>query len=139
MKNLFLLFALTLSTGALANTTTMKCFHIKGTTLVKYGCADTHRDVVIPKGVKVIEKEAFSGCEITSVVIPNSVTLIGELAFAGNQLTSVVIPDSVTKIGKWAFAYNRLNSAVVANCQVAEKNAFDSGVKLQNRAGALCL
>jgi len=27
----------------------------------------------------------------------------------------------------------------VANCQVAHKYAFDSGVKLQNRAGALCL
>jgi len=45
----------------------------------------------------------------------------------------------VTEIEEEAFTRNQLTSAVLPNCQVAHKYAFDSGVKLQNRAGALCL
>ena len=63
-------------------------------------------DVVIPEGVTLIGRGAFSGCtSLTNVVIPGSVTEIGDWAFedcAG--LTSVVIPDSVTAIGEGAFS-----------------------------------
>ncbi|MDE6472272.1 MAG: leucine-rich repeat domain-containing protein [Clostridia bacterium] len=63
-------------------------------------------DIVIPNGIKEIDKRAFEDCRsLTSVVIPSSVTRIGSRAFYNCfSLTSVVIPSSVTSIGSTAFA-----------------------------------
>ena len=65
------------------------------------------KNITIPSGLKVIRKEAFSGCRsLTSVTIPDSVTSIGDSAFSGcSSLTSVTIPDSVTSIGNGAFSH----------------------------------
>ena len=51
----------------------------------------------IPSGVKVIGKEAFSGCaNFTGITIPNTVEKIEASAFASCKISSLVIPDSVT-------------------------------------------
>lgn len=70
-------------------------------------------DIVIPDGVTIIGKYAFSDCtSLTSVTIPNSVTSIGSSAFNGcSKLTTITvkattpptlyyeaIPDNVTAI-----------------------------------------
>ena len=78
-----------------------KDFNIVEGVLIKYTGAD--KNVVIPDGVLVIDKFAFSK-DITSVVIPNSVLAINKYAF--NQcecLTNIDIPDSVTSICESAF------------------------------------
>lgn len=62
-------------------------------------------DLVIPDGVTIINKGAFSSCNgIISVTIPNGVTKIDDRAFeCCVNMTSVNIPNSVTTIGKGAF------------------------------------
>ena len=72
----------------------------KSNTLIA-GCYNS----VIPKSVKKIGGEAFSGCvALASIIIPDSVTIIDDLAFDGcEKLTSIVIPDSVTEVGESAF------------------------------------
>lgn len=53
--------------------------------------------------VTTIGKNAFHGCNLTSVTIPNSVTTIGEDAFMYTNLISVTIPNSVSIIDDGAF------------------------------------
>jgi len=74
-------------------------FIIEDGVLLKY--VGQGGDVVIPKSVKVIGREAFYRMsEITSITIPNSVTRIEEKAiWRCENLVSVTIPDSVSFIG----------------------------------------
>jgi hypothetical protein len=83
-------------------------FKIKKGILTRY--IGSGGDVVIPKRVKEIGGEAFSGySSLTAVTIPDGVTWIGEKAFNGcSSLTAVTIPGSVTTIG-WA-AFSRCKS-----------------------------
>ena len=75
-------------------------------TLVSYDRKLPDREYVIPRGVTVIGKKAFHGCNnLTNVTIPMGVTTIGEGAFDHCPgLKDVTIPPSVTTIGRWAFA-----------------------------------
>ena len=100
-----------------------------------FGCpAERTGKVVIPDGVKEINKSAFSGCsKITDIIIPDSVTEIGECAFAStgiksftigkgidsisesmfsscSDLTDIKIPAHIKKIGKYAFTGIRIRS-----------------------------
>ena len=70
-----------------------------------YGCPLT--SVVIPTGVTIIGRVAFSDCSyLTSVTIAGSVTSIGANAFElCNSLPSVTIPASVSSIEDYAFRY----------------------------------
>lgn len=63
-------------------------------------------DVVIPEGVKRIEKYAFYGCRsLNRVSIPSGVTDIGQWAFYECiSLSSVDMPSSITSIGDYAFS-----------------------------------
>lgn len=63
-------------------------------------------EYAIPQGIRAIDYEAFSGCDVlNSVTIPYGVTSIGIRAFSWCvSLTSVTIPDSVLYIGEDAFA-----------------------------------
>ena len=65
------------------------------------------KDLIIPDGIKTINRSVFSGCKyLTSVTIPKSVTRIEENAFRGcNNLTSVYISD----IAAWCTIYFRSN------------------------------
>jgi len=62
-------------------------------------------EVIIPKGIKSIEKGAFYNCVgLEKIVIPEGVVSIGEDAFQTCQfLREVIIPDSLTSIGSCAF------------------------------------
>jgi len=96
--------------------TSPDCFKINSTgVLLKYLCAKTIKDVVIPNSVTSIGELAFYDNQLTRVVIPNSVTSIGRSAFSYNQLTGVVIPNGVTSIGELAFYNNQLKSVVIPN------------------------
>ena len=63
------------------------------------------QEIIIPEGVKKIEKNAFSDCyNLQEIIIPEGVEEIGENAFAAcDELKSVTIPGSVKEIGDFAF------------------------------------
>lgn len=65
------------------------------------------KSVAIPDTVKVIEIEAFSGCEnLESVTLGNSLEEVGSFAFFDcTNLKTVIIPKSVEKIGTKAFGF----------------------------------
>ena len=75
--------------------------------LISYPKAKEGDSYVIPQGIEIIGKFAFSYCtSLTSISLPNSVTSIENNAFAQcSSLTSISIPNSVTSIGNEAF-YN---------------------------------
>ena len=79
-------------------------FSDDGTTLLY--CPKDIKEVVIPRGVTIIDSKAFSDCRnLTSITISDSVKKIGKFAFLGcTNLKSITIPDSVEKIGSGAFA-----------------------------------
>ena len=61
-------------------------------------------DIVIPRSVSRIAKNAFLRCRISRITIPDSVTEIGEMAFAYcENLKMITIPDSVVTIEDCAF------------------------------------
>lgn len=74
------------------------------------GCAKTY----IPKGVKSIGCDAYTGCLIENVDIPSSVELIEEYAFANcRNLKHIVIPGNVKEIESSAFWASGIESVTV--------------------------
>jgi len=65
------------------------------------------QSVVIPEGIRSIEKEAFDGCRnLTNVVLPNSLTNIATRAFASCfKLPRITIPEGVKTLGTEAFYF----------------------------------
>ena len=63
-------------------------------------------DIIIPDGVKEIERDTFYHCSsLTSVNLPDGLTTIGLCAFCGcSNLSDIMIPDSITEIGENAFS-----------------------------------
>lgn len=70
--------------------------------------SDNIGSVIIPEGVTIIEKYAFSNCNsITSIKLPSTLTVIENYAFAYcDSLTEVYLPPSVTSLGESIFAKN---------------------------------
>ena len=65
------------------------------------GCVNT----IIPRKIKTIGAEAFSGCGFTQITIPDSVKRIGDNAFRNcENLLSIDLPG-VEKIGYFAFRH----------------------------------
>lgn len=60
--------------------------------------------ITLPKSIKTIEADAFSGCWLEYINFGEGLTTIGESAFSGcKSLKSVVIPDNVQRIEGNAF------------------------------------
>ena len=77
--------------------------------------------VVIPEGVRRIEKECFKGKPITAVSLPKSLREIGEDAFAKCRLTELRVEGDGEKIGidRFAFAGNpELTAITLGNCEL---------------------
>ena len=102
-------------------------------------------DVVIPSEIDNIPvvgigRGGFENKGLTNIIIPNSVHHIERNAFSGNQLTSIIIhetvsyragvpahgipPSKYTKIDEYAFSKNQLTSIIIhENTSIAD-NAF---------------
>lgn len=65
--------------------------------------------VDIPQTVKIIEDEAFAGCQ-AYIELPDSLEIIGSGAFSSSNLFSVYIPKTVKQIGTNPFE----------NCRISE-------------------
>ena len=66
-----------------------------------YGCTSLPESVVasLPSSVETIGRYAFYGCSFSSVMIPSGVTVVERFAFSEcNNLRTVTIPETVTKL-----------------------------------------
>ena len=71
------------------------------------------RIITIPRGVTVIESEAFAGTRtLATVNLPDTLQKIGDRAFSSTGLTSVKIPENCINIGEGAFENCRTIRAV---------------------------
>jgi hypothetical protein len=87
--------------------------------------------VALDSSVKIIDSDAFSFGQLTSILIPNSVTEIGEGAFEKNYgLNSVLIGNSVKSIGASAFRQAPITSLVLGNSVVSIGKSAFSGSQL---------
>jgi len=83
------------------------------------------QSVVIPEGIRSIEKEAFDGSHnLTNVVLPNSLTNIATRAFAScSKLPRITIPEGLKTLGTDAFYF----CAALEEIDVAPSNTEFSG------------
>lgn len=102
-------------------------FEIVGAILRRYRGSGT--EVVVPRGVLAIGKEAFADCSfITSVTLPDTLKEIHVSAFrACTRLTKVYLGTGVESIGPSAFANcSSLSSIVIPrSCKTIDYNAFE--------------
>ena len=91
-------------------------FNKNRTTLIQCPAAKSG-SYAIPNGVTRIEKSAFYNCtNLTSVTIPNSVKIIEDQAFTSSDFTSVIIGNGITYFGTEAFKYcTSLTSVILVN------------------------
>ncbi|MBR6752968.1 MAG: leucine-rich repeat domain-containing protein, partial [Clostridia bacterium] len=74
--------------------------------LICYPCALTASEYQVPKGIRSIGEQAFSGCDsLTSITLPEGLTRIGDYAYSGcYSLTGITLPEGLTRIGDYAFS-----------------------------------
>ena len=71
------------------------------------------KTVKLPSTLKRVERQAFSGCPITSIELPDGLTYIGKAAFLGLQMKRLTIPNSVQIIESMAFRKSALEEIVI--------------------------
>lgn len=80
-----------------------------GKTFVRYAEGLALSELVLPRTVTKIGKDAFSFTyKLHKISLPNGVTEVGDYAFCGcYDLKEITLPDSVTRIGTWCFKFCR--------------------------------
>ena len=82
-------------------------YDIEGTQ-VKLQCyTGTSKQVIVPKFVTIIMKEAFTVTGIEKITLDNGITHIGEAAFQRCNLREITIPETVELKCPWAFYENK--------------------------------
>jgi len=105
----------------------------------------------VPDGIKIVSKDAFSGCTQITDVDLNRVEYIGKQAFFRCLgLTHIEIPDSVTEIASFAFeACTGLTeliipagvtkaTGIVSNCHSLRKLIFLGGTQFEHSIAIGC-
>ena len=109
---------------------------------VCYGATRTDEGgkLVIPEGVEEIYNNAFRmNIKIKELVLPKSLRVIGKNAFIGAQISKVSFPEGLEEIGYSAFEYNDICSLSLPNSiEVINESSFAHNenleeVKLPNR------
>ena len=94
------------------------------------------KDVVIPKGIRIIGACAFEECSnLESVDMPNSIRTIGESSFSKCYgLKSIIIPNGVKNIGRGAFSdcSNLASITIPKSVKKIGEFAFDYCNELKN-------
>ena len=91
--------------------------------------------VVIPKGIRRIESNAFLGCKaLKDVSLPEGLESIGEFAFKNcKALTYISFPTGIRFIGNYAFNGSGLKSVIIpGSIGFVSKGAFSSNKDLAN-------
>lgn len=86
------------------------------------------KEVILPKGLKIIGKEAFKFSGISSIILPESLSVIEYGAFSGTKLDSIHIPSSIKSIAPLTFcACTKLKWVSLANGITSIDNYAFSG------------
>ena len=89
-------------------------------------------EVILPKGLRILDEEAFRNSGIESITIPEGITEIkGRLFYGCSNLTRVVLPTGVTTIGYEAFSHSGIESIEVPSSVTEIKDYAFSGSKLK--------
>ena len=90
-------------------------------------------ELVIPEGVKIIDKSAIKFFEnITKIKIPESVSEIRDHTFAGSYLKEITIPSTVGEVGYCAFeGCKSLQTATLNNSGDIDLSTFSGCTALQ--------
>lgn len=103
-------------------------------TLIKYPEDSKRINLVVPKCVTTIGKEAFADSNLEKITLPDSVTTIDDGAFRSCKCLAMVnIPNSVVKIGCSAFiGCSRLTVNIPDSVKIIGEGAFTytNGVKV---------
>lgn len=94
----------------------------------------TIKEIVLPEGLKRIQKQAFMESNIESISIPSSVIYIGDMAFANKTLTSVTFApcESSLSLGESVFeSCHRLQEAILPEglTSIGKKCFRDCGIR----------
>ena len=112
-------------------------FNKTKTVLITYPQGAENESYSIPKDVKTIGGDAFSGCShLSNIIISDEVTSIGSGAFSSCKISSITIPDSVTHIGAYAFRFcdnlNKINMS--SNIESVGTDAFEGTAYYDNKS-----
>lgn len=85
-------------------------------------------DFVMPESVNVLERSAFSGCDLMTSIDLKNVSIIGKSCFTNcNSLRDIFVPDCVTYIGEWAFAHcSSLEKVSIYKDTFLDKNPLEN-------------
>ena len=93
-------------------------------------------EIYIPKTIKIINNETFSGCKkLSEIYLSDSIQEIEYRAFERCiSLNSIHIPDSVTKMGYEVFngCENLQNVYISKNCEALSSEVFGNCISLTN-------
>ena len=62
--------------------------------------------LILPEGLKTINKGAFRYSFIDNLVIPSTVTTVGQYAFAYSHIQKLDLPDNLTEVGDYNGSYD---------------------------------
>lgn len=91
--------------------------------------------VVIPKGIRRIESNAFLGCKVLKdVSLPDGLDSIGENAFKNcKALSHISLPEGIRFIGNYAFVGSGIKSIILpGSIGVVSKGTFSNCKQLSN-------
>ena len=79
------------------------------------------REVVLPKSLKSIGKDAFKNCKyLEKVVLQDGLVSIGNSAFEGCAITDINLPNSLLEIGERSFRNSKLSGTLSIPDQITE-------------------
>lgn len=88
--------------------------------------------VVVPDGVKMIDRWAFYGGKQKAVILPEGLTHLKGFAFANSEIEDISLPESLERISEKVFwqCHNLIKVKIPSNVKHIGKEAFfESGVK----------
>jgi len=91
--------------------------------------------VIVPKGIRRIESNAFLGCKsLNTVSLPEGLELIGENAFKNcKALSHISLPEGIRFIGSCAFAGSGIRSIILpGSIGAVSKGTFANCKRLSN-------
>ena len=100
-----------------------------------YQCCMYDAEVVLPKGLRRIESNAFHGCRIAKINFPESLEYIGGGAFGYNKLTDIILPKNcIFDEEGWQFCANFLltHAELPSDITSLPTNFFAQCMKLED-------